>query len=101
MKTCKYCGRTLKGFSESGLLGCEHCYETFSEELAVILPKLHGVVEHKGKAPDISDDDRKLILIYESLLKEKTRNEKGSEKEKETKIKLLDVLTKLRQRGLR
>ena len=101
MKTCKYCGKTLKDFSESGLLGCEHCYETFSEELSVILSKLHGVTEHKGKAPDISDDDRKLIIVYENLLKEKTKQKKGSEEEKETDIKLISVLKKLRQKGLR
>lgn len=49
--SCPYCGHTLKEFKETSFLGCEHCYESFEEELSRIIPRLQGSTEHKGYIP--------------------------------------------------
>ena len=30
-KVCKRCGRLLSDFYDTGMLGCEHCYEAFEK----------------------------------------------------------------------
>ena len=36
-KTCPRCGWTYKKFSETLLLGCPHCYKTFSKEVFALV----------------------------------------------------------------
>lgn len=38
-KTCPECGMTDVDFEQNNMLGCEHCYEVFADELAAVLPK--------------------------------------------------------------
>ncbi len=43
---------TYQQFIKIGRFGCAHCYETFREQLAPILKRLHtGNIEHGGKLP--------------------------------------------------
>jgi len=49
--TCASCGQTLRGFKESGQLGCSACYETFSAHLAPLLGKIQKGERHVGKRP--------------------------------------------------
>lgn len=70
-KRCGKCGTTLEQFYKTSLLGCEHCYRAFREELLPVLRKLHGVTEHVGKTPKVGGIERQLLCEYETLLKEK------------------------------
>jgi protein arginine kinase activator len=48
---CPGCGLGYDRFKETGRLGCARCYETFSSELRLLLRRIHGAVQHTGKAP--------------------------------------------------
>lgn len=50
-KSCPSCGTTLNEIIKTGKIGCAHCYETFSEELARSIEKIHGKSMHTGKVP--------------------------------------------------
>lgn len=51
-QACEHCGITWAEFRQSGLLGCEHDYETFERELTPLLQRAHeGATHHTGKAP--------------------------------------------------
>lgn len=39
---CKSCGLNYDEFSNTGMLGCEECYNTFSNRLDGILNRIHG-----------------------------------------------------------
>lgn len=47
-KKCE-CGKTFREIAKSGLVGCEKCYETFKQELAPTLRKMHGAISHKAR----------------------------------------------------
>lgn len=49
--TCSHCQLSWHEFQESGLLGCAHCYESFSEPLKKLLRKMHGSNKHIGNRP--------------------------------------------------
>lgn len=50
--TCEHCGITWAEFRQSGLLGCEHDYETFEKDLSPLLQRAHeGATHHVGKTP--------------------------------------------------
>lgn len=48
---CPGCGAGLDDFRQTGRLGCEQCYDTFSESLGELLRRLHGSALHAGRAP--------------------------------------------------
>jgi protein arginine kinase activator len=48
---CDACGMDLKTFTQTGLLGCAHCYETFRPYLNATLKKIHGTLRHQGSRP--------------------------------------------------
>ncbi len=43
---CNTCGMTYDEFSKTGLLGCEDCYDTFSNRLDNVLNRIHGNNRH-------------------------------------------------------
>ena len=49
--TCPNCGMSFRDFAQQGKIGCSVCYETFREELAPLLRRLHGTGSHRGKIP--------------------------------------------------
>lgn len=51
MRTCDSCGMTLEEFNKTGLMGCSHCYEAFSDHVDTLLNRVHGNVRHQGKRP--------------------------------------------------
>lgn len=65
-QVCPNCGTTWSSFKRTGKLGCQTCYETFSETLPNLIEKLHGAEAHQGKVPEKN----------ESHLKEKSEKEK-------------------------
>lgn len=51
-QACEHCGITWAEFRQSGLLGCEHDYECFEQELTPLLERAHeGATHHIGKVP--------------------------------------------------
>lgn len=51
---CSSCGIAFAEFRENGRLGCPHCYQEFSEELAPLLDNVHENLTHVGKRPSRS-----------------------------------------------
>lgn len=47
--TCPRCGMSFADFKRSGRLGCDGCYAAFHDQLAPILRRLHGAVQHLGR----------------------------------------------------
>lgn len=50
-RKCGHCGRTYAAFSKSAGLGCSKCYDSFGEDVAKVLKRIHGNVRHLGKSP--------------------------------------------------
>ncbi|GMV81389.1 MAG: hypothetical protein AMXMBFR7_25730 [Planctomycetota bacterium] len=48
---CPHCGMTLSRFQASGRFGCARCYETFEEEIAPLVERIHDSAQHVGKVP--------------------------------------------------
>ncbi len=48
---CPGCGKTEQSFRESGNLGCDTCYETFSQGLEVLMKRIQADTRHVGKVP--------------------------------------------------
>lgn len=51
VKNCPHCGYSYQEFAETGRLGCDRCYETFTTELNPLILRLHGRAQHRGKFP--------------------------------------------------
>ncbi|RMD92782.1 MAG: hypothetical protein D6813_05280 [Calditrichaeota bacterium] len=49
--SCSNCGLTWEEFQNQGLFGCDTCYDTFKEELKVVLRRIHGSNQHIGNRP--------------------------------------------------
>lgn len=43
---CNSCGLTYDEFSNTGMFGCERCYDTFSNRLDGVLNRIHGSNRH-------------------------------------------------------
>ncbi len=50
-KKCPHCGLSWDDFRETGLLGCDICYQTFESDLNAILRRIHGSNQHIGSRP--------------------------------------------------
>jgi protein arginine kinase activator len=48
---CPHCNTTRLEFERSGLLGCSECYESFADDLQVLMRRLHGATQHLGRRP--------------------------------------------------
>jgi protein arginine kinase activator len=48
---CQQCGLAWDDFKKTGLLGCDICYQSFHEELKVVLRRIHGSNQHIGSRP--------------------------------------------------
>lgn len=46
---CEKCGMNYGEFKEIGRLGCDECYEIFSEKLIPLIQRLQGSTVHTGK----------------------------------------------------
>ena len=45
---CPGCNATLRGFRETGRVGCSECYQAFDAPLRELLRRLHGSTHHTG-----------------------------------------------------
>ncbi len=48
---CGHCGLALEAYRKTLILGCECCYDAFSEQLFQELRKFHGNLRHVGRRP--------------------------------------------------
>lgn len=46
---CPGCNSSFEEIASSGMLGCEECYYTFSEQLTPSISRIHGKNKHIGK----------------------------------------------------
>jgi protein arginine kinase activator len=67
---CDNCGMTYKEFTEKGLFGCSHCYDTFKIKLEPLLKRIHGSSEHNGKVPKRRGGDLRIKREIDKLRKE-------------------------------
>ncbi len=56
--TCDSCGTAYDDFVNSGLLGCEDCYDEFAQDIENILTKIQPSTVHKGKGKAKTDDKK-------------------------------------------
>lgn len=73
--SCKNCGMTYEHFQKVGKVGCDHCYEVFEERIAPIIKRVHGNVEHVGKAPYIAKNLQKSDTENKELIELKAELE--------------------------
>jgi len=83
---CNYCQLSWDDFQHKGLLGCEHCYESFTEPLKKLLRKMHGSNKHIGNRPA---GQRKTGTVdeLEKLRKELVRTIKAENYERAAKLR--------------
>lgn len=67
---CRRCGLSYEQFRETGRLGCDECYTSFGEQLLPLLRRLHGSVQHVGKAPKRAAGRLRLQQDIERLRRE-------------------------------
>ncbi|MFQ5649635.1 MAG: UvrB/UvrC motif-containing protein [bacterium] len=48
---CARCGSTWDDFQKTGLFGCDICYQTFEQDLNIVLRRIHGSNQHIGSRP--------------------------------------------------
>jgi len=48
---CSRCKMTYDEFKSGGKLGCETCYQSFSNEVSALLKNVQGSTRHEGKYP--------------------------------------------------
>ncbi len=51
VERCEVCGTSFADITETGKLGCAHCYDRFREQLLPMIRRIHGEAKHKGKRP--------------------------------------------------
>lgn len=79
-KKCNTCGYTIDDYLNSGMLGCEDCYNTFDDNIDELLYKINGKSKH------IKIGELKKV---KSNVKEKKDKEDSEEKNVDNEIKKL------------
>ncbi len=92
-KSCPGCGTTLRDFATRGA-GCPKCFETFAEELAPTVSRVHGKALHTGRAPARYRSRIERKRRMEALLEEQREAVKNEDFERAAAIR--DELKKLR-----
>jgi len=53
---CPRCGLSFAEFRRKGRLGCGACYDSFRDDLKVLLRRIHGSTSHVGRVPRALSD---------------------------------------------
>ena len=63
-KVCSLCASNENTFIKDGKVSCPECYNTFRDELASPIKRIHGNVSHIGRAPAKlkRQNDKRLVL---------------------------------------
>lgn len=67
---CDSCGLTYNQFGKVGRFGCANCYSTFRERLTPLFRRVHGNTVHRGKIPERTKGELKLVRELERLKEE-------------------------------
>ncbi len=76
---CKNCGLSFEEFIHTGRFGCNDCYNTFEDNLDIILKNIQGSNRHIGRIEKINQSN---------LKNTKTNKENKEVKEKQPKTEL-------------
>lgn len=98
---CKRCGMTYDQFKKIGRLGCSNCYNAFKNELAPVLRRVHGSLQHSGKVPKKAGADlinKREIDRLKSELKDAISQE-AFEKAAELRDRIKELESSNEQRG--
>lgn len=76
---CENCGMDYSRFNSTGLLGCEKCYDVFSDALETMMQKTQGATVHNGK---ITGPDSEKIKKQNDIKKLKSDLQKAILEEK-------------------
>lgn len=94
---CPGCGLTYREFTETGLLGCPECYTAFVDVLEPVLRRVHGGIQHEGKAPVRLQAKQKAWRELKRLRSELERSIK--EERYEDAVDLRDQIRSLERRN--
>ena len=72
-------------FIESGLLGCENCYDVFSNKIDSLLKNIHGSNRHVGRTSKFIENNNNLEKDRKNEKKDNLKD-KGSKLDKTSKI---------------
>ena len=70
--SCPDCGYTFSQYHRSGLLGCEHCYDSFRDQLMPFIKRVHGNVVNKPEEIPVGSEQAQQDEI--SKLKQELQN---------------------------
>ena len=93
-KRCSLCGSLFSDIAKMGKVGCPKCYESFADELAPTLKRLHGVATHKGNIPEKHKEKLSALRYAEQL--EAELEAAVSREEYEKAAELRDKIRELR-----
>jgi len=94
---CANCGMTYDDFRKIGRLGCSDCYSAFHKNLAPLLKRIHGAVQHVGAVPIKTGQEAKKKSELEEL-KEKLQ-EVVQQEEFEEAAKIRDKIRELEKKN--
>jgi protein arginine kinase activator len=84
---CTKCEMSYEEFQKTGKLGCDNCYEIYSERLSPLLRRLHGSIKHTGKVPSKISKTMKASKEIEKLKELLNRAIQDEEYEKAAEIR--------------
>ena len=93
---CPKCKWEIRKFQETGRLGCENCYQAFSEILHEALSNMHKGTIHTGKCPNLKESGAGLLLL-DILNLQKQLDVYVMREEYEEAAKLRDQINKLKK----
>ena len=93
---CPKCKWDINKFRQTGRLGCENCYQAFSEILSETLCNMHKGTVHAGKCPDLREPAPEL-LMFDILNLQKQLDTHVMREEYEEAAKLRDQINKLKK----
>ncbi len=67
LKSCPVCHMRGTDFKTSSRLGCEHCYETFAEDLEPMLESMHRSHKHIGKTSSRAQVRAQIMVLQGRL----------------------------------
>lgn len=70
---CPNCKTKKSDFLETGLLGCPECYIAFEKSIDEFLKNIGQSGFHSGKKPIHTEEERNLLLTYQTLFLRKER----------------------------
>jgi len=93
---CPKCKWEIRKFQQTGRLGCENCYQAFSEIMCETLSNMHKGTIHKGKHPDLIEPTNSLKVL-DILNLQKQLDVHVMREEYEEAAKIRDQINKLKK----